>query len=265
MFTSPDGEEFRKKKCSRLEVYHKIAYCCGRGRKTYTCEDLKLDEESGKIQLIKKSDVSVGKYMHSSKALEDAEPWAAFRRKYGSREQVFNDVSYCIKSGLTKKDLMLNSKGKILTVRKSQMAKERFFKKQKQAEEIEIDVKATKIAKSIAQLYLPKKFILKKKLQFDEELESVREIPNRTDLDKLKEELDELDYYKNEYEYEQQQHIDDENKEEFEEHIDYPEPLPLKMQYKEYEDIQESEDFSSPEFKKIVCFVAPRVYTTRNF
>lgn len=157
MFTSPDDEEFNKKRGSRLEVFHKIAYMCGRGRKTYTIEDFELNEDTGKIQIIKKSDVLVGKYMPSVSALQDAEPWKAFRRKYGSRDQVFNNVAYCTKSGLQKSDLMLNAKGKIVSVKKSQMAKERFLKKQMQQDELEIDVKATKIAKSLVSPYLPKK------------------------------------------------------------------------------------------------------------
>ena len=40
VFNSPDNEEFFKKKDSRLEVYHGIAYCCGRGNKIYIIDDL---------------------------------------------------------------------------------------------------------------------------------------------------------------------------------------------------------------------------------
>lgn len=46
VFISPDNDEFHKKKGFRLEVYHGIAYCCGRGKKIYIIGDLELDQKN---------------------------------------------------------------------------------------------------------------------------------------------------------------------------------------------------------------------------
>lgn len=65
--------------------------------------------------------------MPSSAALAD--PWKAFNKKYGSREQVFNNLAYCTKSGLKKSALMINNNGKIVSIKKSEMVRERFLKR----------------------------------------------------------------------------------------------------------------------------------------
>lgn len=107
------------------------------------------------------------------------------------------------------------------------------------------------------------------KVKFDEE-DQIRDIPNRTDLDKLKQQLDDVEevgqelYYDElifsdyEEEYYDGDPIDDEPVEQ-----KYPEPLPLKRQVSEYEDIRRS-DFNPPVLKNYVC-PTPRMYSTRNF
>ena len=53
MFISPEGDEYKKKKGTRLEVYHSIAYCGGSKKNMYIRSDLELNE-LGKVVLIKK-------------------------------------------------------------------------------------------------------------------------------------------------------------------------------------------------------------------
>lgn len=171
VFTSPDNDFFKKKKGSRLEVFHGIAYCCGRGKKLYTRSDLVLDEQTGKIKVNPKQEPTVGKYMPSKVAIADSdEPWIAFNKKYGSRELVFNGIAYCTKSGLKKTDLMLNAKGRIVSRKKSEMAKIRFLKKKKESDE-KVHIKiAKKILKDPVSNYIPKKNIT-----FAKKLEEVKE------------------------------------------------------------------------------------------
>ena len=140
MFTSPEENDYKKKKGTRLEVYHGVAYCCGRGKKIYTQGDLELND-LGKIMVVSKEEPKIGIYASSDSAIE------SFKKKYGSREQVFNGLCYCTKSGLTKDNLMLNAKGKIVSRRKSELARERFNKKKQEKEEKIITKEANKIVK----------------------------------------------------------------------------------------------------------------------
>ena len=187
VYTSPDNDDFQKKKGSRLEVYHGIAYCCGRGKKIYTRSDLGLDQQTGKIIVIPKQEPTVGKYMPSKVAIADSdEPWVAFNKKYGSRELVFNGIAYCTKSGLKKTDLMLNAKGRIVSRKKSEMAKIRFLKKKKEADE-KVQVKiAKKILKDPVSNYIPRKNIT-----FAKKLEEVKEFEEDEAIAKYEEKFEE--------------------------------------------------------------------------
>ena len=170
MFVSPDEEEFKKKKGTRLEVFHGIAYLCGRGKKVYMRSDLEVNEKIGKIVVIGKQEPSVGKYMPSKSAITDDEPWVAFNKKYGTRELVFNGLAYCTKSGLKKMDLMLNAKDRIVSKKKSELARLRFLKK-KIKEDDEVKVKITKkILKDPVSNYIPKK-----NLSFAKKIEKAKE------------------------------------------------------------------------------------------
>lgn len=100
-----------------------------------------MTKKTGKILVIQKDEPTVGKYI-PSKSSGDT-PWSSFNKKYGSREQVFNVLSYCTKSGLKKEDLMLNAKGKIVSRKKSEMARIRFLKKKKDDED-KVPVKIAK-------------------------------------------------------------------------------------------------------------------------
>ena len=153
MFTSPDGDDYKKKKGTKLEVFHKIVYCT-KGKNCFTFGNLELND-AGKVVAIKKDSPAIGKYMPSESAME--EPWKAFNKKYGSREQVFNSLSYCTKSGLKKSDLMINNKGKIVSRKKSMLAKERFLKKKALEVEIKIDEIANDIVKAQVANYIQKK------------------------------------------------------------------------------------------------------------
>ena len=170
VFVSPDDEEFKKKKGTRLEVFHGIAYICGRGKKVYTRSDLDVDEKTGKIVIIRKQEPLVGKYMPSKSAISEDEPWVAFNKKYGSRELVFNGLSYCTKSGLKKTDLMLNAKGRIVSRKKSELAKLRFLKKKiKEDDEVKVKIAKT-ILKDPVSHYIPKK-----NLSFAKRIEEAKE------------------------------------------------------------------------------------------
>ena len=68
-----------------------------------------------------------------------------YQRKRGSRQNVWNGESYCTASGLLRDDLCLNAKNKIVSKKKSLLAKKRYkdqggFKKLKKVENVEIEV-----------------------------------------------------------------------------------------------------------------------------
>lgn len=115
--------------------------------------DLLLDEKTGEVLINKIKEPIVGKYI----ATTYQEPWKSYKKKYGNKELVFNDIAYCTKSGLKKEDLMLNSKDKIVSRKKNEMARERFLKKKKEADMKEVDTKVLKLAKSEVSEFLPKK------------------------------------------------------------------------------------------------------------
>ena len=60
-------------------------------------------------------------------------------KKYGTRKEVFDGLSQMTRGGLSKDDLMEGKNGKILSKKKSTMAKESYakygFKKREQVEE----------------------------------------------------------------------------------------------------------------------------------
>ena len=114
-----DNIEYNKLKGSYQEVYDLIAYKTkGKG---YTKNDLEVNEKTGKI--VKKMNITVGKY---TQKIDDTEPWASYKKKFGTREMVWNGIVYQTRSKLQKKDLVLNTKGKIVSLKKSLLAKERF-------------------------------------------------------------------------------------------------------------------------------------------
>ena len=152
---------------------------------------MSLDQQTGKIIVIPKQEPTVGKYMPSKVAIADSdEPWVAFNKKYGSRELVFNGIAYCTKSGLKKTDLMLNAKGRIVSKKKSEMAKIRFLKKKKEADE-KVQVKiAKKILKDPVSNYIPRKNIT-----FAKKLEEVKEFEEDEAIAKYEEKLEDHDNY----------------------------------------------------------------------
>lgn len=67
-----------------------------------------------------------------------------YNKKTGSRSAVWDDIAYQTASGLLKSDLKMNSRGKLVSVRKSKLAAERYklnggsFSKSKTGEKPEV-------------------------------------------------------------------------------------------------------------------------------
>lgn len=97
--------EYTKKLETYQEVWNDVVFMSRRGK--LNKEQLKVNQKTGKI--VKNNEIKIGNY---TQKVSNDEPWKKFSKKYGNREQVFNDISFMTKSKLKKEDLILNIKAR---------------------------------------------------------------------------------------------------------------------------------------------------------
>ncbi len=199
--------EYSKLKGSYQETFDGIAYKTkGKG---YTKDQLEVDSKTGKI--VKKTVIQVGPY--KQKILED-EPWSEYSKKFGSREMVWNGIAYQTRSKLKKTDLVLNSKGKIVSKKKSLLAKERFkhrkniLKLSKEVEKVEKEeiIEEKEVKEEVKEVKEVKEVEKEEKEESeessDEPVKKYNDIEYKHEYKSEYDETDEYDTYHNTRKYE---------------------------------------------------------------